>query len=218
MLGYGRPIVIEPVHFGSSLFLTTALRGEIEIEANGTAYQGRPGTTVLTAVKLHLDRTRVEALCWQSLGTLGREPLRFHSPLGNSRFLERWLALLVFLISNVGSERSMDVGNSSVPGGERLIASVEETVMLTLLHGQPHNYSSRLAGNAYAIAPRQWRRAVAFMEANISCALTLMEIASAAGCSIRSLTRAFRDYGDTSPMRCTNSREPARQTSPLLRW
>ena len=209
MLSYGRPIVIEPVHFGSSLFLTTTLCGRVQIDANGVAYQCIPGATVLTAaedhpcfrydasaeaLKLHLDRTRLEALCWQTMGIRGREPLRFSAPLHDARFLDRWLALLAFLVSTVESDRNWT-------GRERFISTIEETVMLTLLNGQPHNYSDRLANCSYAIAPRQWRRAIAFMEANISRAITLADIASAAGCSIRSLTRAFRAYGDTSPMR-----------------
>ncbi len=209
MLSYGRDLIIEPGDFGNSLLISTILQGEFKVFAGGFIHGGGVGTTALTAaadrprfrydgnaqvLKLRADQRRLEACCWQLLGQKGREALRFRVPMDDEGFLQRWLALLVFMVG------SLDSG----AGGracKRLEASLEESVLMTLLARQPHNYSEQLSGAGQSIAPRQWRRAVAFMEANIREPVTLTEIAGAAGCSVRSLTRAFREFKETTPMR-----------------
>jgi AraC-like DNA-binding protein len=209
MLRYGRDMIIEPVESSPALMVMTVLQGKLKVTARGMTHGGGRGTTTLSAVsdnpryfydsetevmKLHLDQRRLESQCWRMLGQRGRLPLRFSAPMENDQILKRWMALLNYIIG------SLDTPLGKL-GSELLSANVEEMLMMTLLTGQHHNYSEQLSYMIEPIAPRQWHRAVAFMEAHLCGSVTLVEIAEAAGCSVRSLTRAFREFKDTTPMR-----------------
>lgn len=79
-------------------------------------------------------------------------------------------------------------------------ARLEEFMIHALLHGQPHNYQDVIAGERWTASPKQVRRAEAHMRAHAEEPLRLVQIAAAAGCSIRALQLAFRTFRDTTPM------------------
>ena len=66
--------------------------------------------------------------------------------------------------------------------------------------GLPHNYTQRLARQKAAAAPGNVKRAEAFMRANAGTALTIAEIADAAGCGVRALQIAFHRFRGATPM------------------
>jgi len=80
----------------------------------------------------------------------------------------------------------------------------EEFIAHTLLSGLPHNFSDLLAAQSSFAAPRNVIRALDFIKAHAGEALTIGEIANAAGCSTRALQLAFRAWRDTTPMRELN--------------
>lgn len=207
---YGGNIGIEPESLGPALIITTAIEGSIRQVIRGNVYNARTGASVLAvdedhprfeyqagsiALKLRIPRSRLESLCWRMLGAEGRKPLIFSTSMREEHGVsERWLTMLELLI------RTVESGDAPLSVA-RFVPSMEEVIMMTLLSGQPHNYSAALAAQTPTIAPRQWHRAIAYMEHNISDTLTLTNIAASAGCSIRSLTRAFRQFKGTTPMR-----------------
>jgi transcriptional regulator GlxA family with amidase domain len=79
-------------------------------------------------------------------------------------------------------------------------AAFEEMLALALLHGLQHSHSALLAAPAAAPAPRHLHRAESFLRANLDRIITLEAVAAAAGCSIRTLQQAFRQWRDTTPM------------------
>jgi AraC-like DNA-binding protein len=83
---------------------------------------------------------------------------------------------------------------------EIAIHSFEEHLALCLLLGLPHNHSERLLRQRTAAAPANVKRAEEFMCANAREPLTIEAIANAAGCSIRALQLAFRNFRGTTPM------------------
>src|SRR5262249_28325800 len=77
----------------------------------------------------------------------------------------------------------------------------EQFVMVGLLHAHPHNYTARLCRPQPRIAPRDVKRAIDYIEANLDMAIGLPEIVAASRVSGRTLIQHFRDFKGTSPMR-----------------
>lgn len=211
-LSFGRNMEIEPEDLGACLLVTTTLKGRTGLLTDHARCGGGPGTTMLSVasdrprfhydsrgevLKVQFDHRRVSAACWRMLRRQGHDPLRFERAMSNPNALRRWLALLDFVVTTLNE--------SDAALRDHLAPSLEEMLILTLLDAQPHNYTDALRmARAESIAPRQWHRAVEFMEAQLGQALTLAEIARAAGCSIRSLSRAFKEFKQTTPMQHLN--------------
>jgi AraC-like DNA-binding protein len=79
--------------------------------------------------------------------------------------------------------------------------SFGEFVTTALLLHQPHNYSERLRRLARPVTPRDVKRAIDYIEANLDVAIGLPEIVAASGVPGRTLIQHFRDFKGTSPMR-----------------
>jgi AraC-like DNA-binding protein len=75
----------------------------------------------------------------------------------------------------------------------------EDLLVQSLLLGLPHSHANALLRQK-AAAPANVRRAEEFLRANAEEAVTIAEIAQAAGCSIRALQVAFRRFRNTTPM------------------
>jgi AraC-like DNA-binding protein len=78
-------------------------------------------------------------------------------------------------------------------------AVLEELVMSTLLLTHPNNYSERLRRIGAPAGRRYVRRAMEHAQANLDRALTLGELAEAAGVSARALQDGFREVVGCSP-------------------
>ena len=100
---------------------------------------------------------------------------------------------------------------------EIAIRSFEENLALCLLLGLPHNYTERIGRQKTAAAPGNVRRAEAFMRANASLPLSIVEIAEAAGCSVRALQIAFQRFRGTAPMRVLHQARLEQARTEMLR-
>jgi len=77
----------------------------------------------------------------------------------------------------------------------------EQFVMVGLLLAHPHNYSAALCRPARSIAPRDVRRAIDYIEANLDAPIVLADIVAASEVAGRTLAQHFRRFRDTTPMR-----------------
>jgi AraC-like DNA-binding protein len=85
---------------------------------------------------------------------------------------------------------------------EPIIArSFREFVMMVLLLHQPHNYTEALQRLERPIMPRDVKRAIDYIEANLDTAIGLPEIVAACGVPGRTLIKHFHDFKGISPMR-----------------
>jgi AraC-like DNA-binding protein len=75
---------------------------------------------------------------------------------------------------------------------------VEAALRLIFEH-VPHRLSFRLNRDQLQVTPRHVRQAVDFMHANMHQPLTVIDVAEAAGASVRSLQAGFRRFKDTTP-------------------
>ena len=83
--------------------------------------------------------------------------------------------------------------------------SFRDFVTTALLLHQPHNYSEALRRLERPIIPRDVKRAIDYIEANLDVAIGLPEIVAASGVPGRTLIQHFRDFKGTSPMRYLRS-------------
>ena len=129
------------------------------------------------------------------LGEALKSPLEFAAPLslreGHGRSLVRFARLAM---------ADLERPNSTLL--EPITArSFREFVTSALLLHQPHNYRERLQRLERPAAPRDVKRAVEYMQANLDAAIGLPEIVAASGVPGRTLMQHFRDFKGSSPMR-----------------
>lgn len=75
-----------------------------------------------------------------------------------------------------------------------------QAAMAMILESVPHNYSERLQKPASPAMPRNLKKAIEYMVANISHSLTVADIAREAGTSVRALQAAFQQFKNTTPL------------------
>jgi AraC-like DNA-binding protein len=93
----------------------------------------------------------------------------------------------------------------------------EQLILTSLLLLQPHSYSERLQRLGTRVAPRNVKRAIEFIQAHLQRAVTLADIARAAGVPGRTLLQHFKDCEGVSPMRYLRDARFARTRDALLR-
>jgi len=148
------------------------------------------------SARLNVVLTR-DALVRHLTGLLGGpldRPLEFQPSLvltgGFGQTLARFVRLAVDEL-----ESSDSLLRNSLAAGDFV-----EFVMTGLLLSHPHNHMEALLRRCRPIAPRDVKRAVDFIEANIAAPITLAGIAAAAGVPGRTLYHHFRAFLGTTPM------------------
>jgi len=107
-------------------------------------------------------------------------------------------------------------GRLSHHGAELSQAYLEHTLLEQFLRFQQSNISPFLAGPTGHPAPRHVRLADDFMRANAHRALSIDDLADAAGVSVRALQYAYRRQYDCTPMRALERERLCRIRSELL--
>jgi AraC-like DNA-binding protein len=74
------------------------------------------------------------------------------------------------------------------------------SIVTALLLAQPHSFSGELRDGGSPPRPRTLRRALVYVEERLAEPITLGDIATAAGCSARTVTDCFRDHIGVSPL------------------
>ncbi len=106
--------------------------------------------------------------------------------------LRRLRQLVRFLVSELDRE--------DCPFSELALAELEQTLLVSFLHANPHNFSHLLERDLRRTAPWQVRRAEEFIAANWNRPLAIEMISAATGVSTRNLIKAFRQARGYSPM------------------
>lgn len=79
------------------------------------------------------------------------------------------------------------------------MSHLTQTLADLLIRTIPHRFSARLDNKIPMIAPRSVRRAVDFMQVNVSRPITMQMVADAAGVSLRALEKGFQTFKQTTP-------------------
>jgi AraC-like DNA-binding protein len=170
--GPDRAAVSSPTR---GLVIKTAGRGaRINISLNGAAL-----TRQLTAL----------------LGEAPAAPLEFLPSMdvtaGYGRGLAQYVRLAVTDFERAGL----------MPWDRMTTSSFEQFMMCKLLLSHPNNHTRALQIRERSPAPRDLRRAIDYIEANLDAPITIADIAEASRIAGRTLFQYFRDFRGTSPMR-----------------
>jgi len=197
---YGREIAIEPEVFPDFALVLATVAGHADIEAGGFRHSGAAGVVVVppgVASRYRYSADNVQLVARIDIGRVAAVG-RALSGRGGARFalrpqalvrraqVARWLALLQGLKQALHPDappllRAM------------LLPRAEELLILDLLFEQDALCGTE-ASPAGGVSPACLRRAVAFIEAHADQPLTLLAVAGAAQCSVRTLQRVFHDW------------------------
>ena len=75
-----------------------------------------------------------------------------------------------------------------------------QAMMIALLEVVPHNYSAQLRRPVSPAMPKQLKRAIEYMHANVGADIRIAEIAREAGTSVRSVQAAFQQFKNMTPL------------------
>ena len=222
---FGTTIDIEPHGLEGAILVTTGIRGKAAMAAGGRMVEVMPGASFISheedrprflydpdteVLKLRFERRRVEEMCVRMYDGLPHAPLHFDGVMSQPSAMRRWDALLRFVVSSVNAPEDAQPCRLAA-------ASMEETLLLTLLSVQPHNYKAGAESRIKSVSPRQFRIAVDYINQQLDTDITLAAVAEAAGCSIRSLARAFQHAAGTSPMQYVQKLRLERIRAELIR-
>jgi AraC-like DNA-binding protein len=209
-LGYGAAVEIRTTQDYDDYRLVAPFRGRLFAVIGNDEAAYRPGTAMLVSpmfqnlVRVDPDtaslniilrsvelRRQLAAL----LGEPTKAPLGFAARLnlreGHGRSLARFAHLAMTELQQPDSIFSQPI----------TARSFREFVTRALLLHQPHNYTEALRRLERPILPRDVKRAIDYIEANLDMAIGLPEIVAASGVPGRTLIQHFRDFKGTSPMR-----------------
>lgn len=201
---FGRSVEIIPQGLAGAVLVTTAISGRAGLASNRGIFGAECGATFVSqeedspvflydsdteVLKLRFERSRFEKFGAKLHDHAPNGGLRFDYRMASSEANNRWTSLLRFMVATL----------NATPSAMEL-ASMEELLMMTLLSVQPSNYHVDHAGPVGKVSPRQFRQAIEYIQQHLEEDIRLSDIAEAASCSIRSLTRAFHLASDTTPM------------------
>src|SRR5262245_46721478 len=82
-----------------------------------------------------------------------------------------------------------------------MVDMFEQFILTGLLLSHRHSYSERLRRGEKPIAPRDIKRAIDFVQANLDAPITVADIVEVSGVAGRTLFKHFREWRGISPMR-----------------
>jgi AraC-like DNA-binding protein len=106
---------------------------------------------------------------------------------------------------------------NSIMASPTTVVSFEQFIVGELLLCHPHNYTKALERLNRSIAPRDVKRAIEYMHANLEAPLTIERIAATAGVAGQTLFKHFRDTCGISPMRYVRNLRFERARQELLK-
>jgi AraC-like DNA-binding protein len=150
-------------------------------------------------IRLSLFRSALLGCLTSMLGEQPRTPLEFAPEMdvsgGHGRSLAQYLLMAVRDFDRPGA----------MPWSPAMMTAFEQFVMTTLLSVQPHNFTAALQRLDMPLAPRDVRRAIDYIHANLETPLTIGDIVTATGVPGRTLFKHFKDFLGLSPMQYLRS-------------
>ncbi|WP_248767284.1 MULTISPECIES: helix-turn-helix domain-containing protein [unclassified Pseudomonas] len=205
---YGTDITIEPEPFDDFVLVLTTLSGQSTISTPSVESIGGVGTTVLVAPGEH-SRYFYDSDNSQLVTRIDCQ--RIVELAGSMSNLKPWEFPLSSQVINDDNQRALWHASlnqlrhildpaTSPQSRALLLPRAEELLILSLLCAQSDGYVSRSPLSS-GVNPAYLKRAVAYIEEHADQAVTLLDIAEAAHCGIRSLHRSFHEWRGISPMR-----------------
>lgn len=205
---YGTDITIEPEPFDDFVLVLTTLSGHSAICTPSSQSAGGIGNTVLVVpgerssyhydagnsqLVTRIDAKRVVEVAGSMFDLRAWEFPLVSQAISEPRQRTQW---------NASLNQLRQVLDPAISPQSRtlLLPRAEELLILSLLCAQSDLTQSHPPMSA-SVSPAYLKRAIAFIEGYADQPMTLMDVAQAAHCGIRSLHRAFHEWRGISPMR-----------------
>lgn len=205
---YGARTLIAPGELGGFYLMQIPLEGGAEVTNGRETYLSTPDRAAILnphlptrmtweegtrQVLVQISRRAMQDHLAGLLGGPSDRPLTFEGPVdltaGPGAALRR---LVMWLVAGA------DAGTPQIGSG-LMARQIESTVLSGLLETR-HDHQAQIARLRAAPRPRHLRLAEGFIEANLDQAITLEDVAQAAGISPRGLQLAFREHRGTTPL------------------
>jgi AraC-like DNA-binding protein len=209
-LEYGSEVTVEPGLLGDFFNIQVQLTGAVETRCGAeTAVitQGqaavlspreyvsmnweRDSSMLIYSIKRALVERKLETLLDRHLPN----PIVFNTLMRSDKANSAgWLRGLQVLVTELDNTHTF-------LNCMQAMKSFEDSLVVSLLHSQPHNYSAELAQRAPSVAPAHVKRAEQYIYAHADRSISVEELARAAHTSVRSLFAGFKQYRGVSPMK-----------------
>ncbi|EEB86446.1 transcriptional regulator, AraC family [Roseobacter sp. GAI101] len=209
-LSYGAEVSVDPGQFNSFYMFQMPLSGKAHVKHRGSEMTADADTGTLlnpdrTArlrwgadcrkLLFQIDRTHLENVAQSLTGTPLPGPVRFDMRVDftstNGRKLQRAFAACAMAIER---------GSLFQPQYSATELRIETDLVVALLTLQNSNVSHIISRAEGGAAPRDMRRALDYMHANLSEPITILDIAKAAEMNVRTLQKAFQRSFAKTPM------------------
>src|SRR5262245_23999089 len=200
---------LEVVGFNDSVACDTQ-RAAVASPTRNDFYLVRSGNGC-GGIRLSMTKTTLVGQLAALLGELPIAPLDFAPTIDLTTGYGRSLARYV-LMAVADLEQAV-----SVLGSPTTMATFEQVIMTALLLSHPHNYSNALRRLEKAIAPRDVRRAIDYMEAHLDEAISVADLVRETGVAGRTLFMHFKTFKGVSPMRYLRNARLRQVRQALLR-
>ncbi len=207
-LAYGADVIIDPGCLDSFYLVQIPITGTAEICCGDARVISDPTTAVMLSphrpttmrwsadnaqILLWIPRELMERRMAETFG-VGPGPFEFELALPQQGApTAAWCRTVVDLARNI------DANGTDWLQHEAAVASMEEFLLRGLMFLHRHEHSERLLKPVPLPRPRHLRRAVDFIEAHASEAVTVADIARAACVSVRALEEGFRRHYAATP-------------------
>jgi len=208
LLRYGAAVSIAPGELQRFLLFQVPMTGSsrIQVGQHSLLADQAKGALISPTLPLRLDwdrhceqlllkipRERIEQTCRDLLGSDLDGPVEFHPEFSLDDAAGRaWQHQISILLSFLEHAAPMALSQT-------WLRAQEEALIHHLLLCQRHTYTDRLLRNPVGVR-RNARAAVDYIRQHLQENITLGHIARAGGCSVRSISQAFREQFNQSPM------------------
>ena len=203
-LRYSTPVRIDAGDFHQLMLMMTCVGGSASAMQSSTAAKWHQGQTLplspgagsrldfdgaFSQTSVRLDIERIETLCARRLNRPLDRPLRFDLRPFSAELEDAWQRAVQLILGYEGTGIELPTAAAR---------TLDEFMMSLVLDLHPHNYSDALRTPHVLATPRVIREAEQLMRTE-SADLTVSDIASALGVSLRSLEAGFREWRQATP-------------------
>lgn len=223
----GMPVELSPGPQRADYVLQFPLRGQMEAVLGAERVVSDPKRGVIVSpirerclLRSEADNTRIQFVLSQAalvdqlaamLGDLPNVPIEFAPTINLTEGHGRSLAQYLYMAAV-----DLDRGDSVLSHATTMTA-FQQFVMSGLLLSQPHNFIEALRRLERPTVPRDVKRAIEFMEANLISSINLADVVAVSGIPGRTLYKHFMDSRGVSPMRYLRDARMAKVREELLR-
>lgn len=209
-LAYGTDVLVSPGYLAEFYLFQLPLTGRARIEHRGDAMTARAGTgTMLNPDRtarlqwdgtcrqllFQIDRAHLDSVARAFTGAPLPGPIRFDTAVDFSTPPGQQIRRS-FMACALGVESGAIFSNPPTS----IDTQIEFDLAMTLLLHQPSNISHIVARADSTPKPRDIRRAVDYMHANLGADVTVCDIAQTAKVNVRTLQKGFRQTFGVTPM------------------